>query len=90
MGKGILVVLALLLIGCTYEGTELKEYFKHPRTLIKDPLFVEYKEKRDVLESSYLRKEITYADYVKGMEDLDEIYDKEVQERESKIINSRE
>lgn len=83
--KGLLVVLAILLVGCTYEGQKLSAYFESPRSLIKDPHFTNYKEKRDALESQYLQREISYADYVKGMDELDESYAKEVQERDAKI-----
>lgn len=83
--KGLLVVLAVLLVGCTYEGQKLSTYFDSPRSLIKDPHFTSYKEKRDALESQYLQREISYADYVEKMDALDDSYAKEVKERDAKI-----
>lgn len=79
--NGIFLFSIFILFGCTYEGNNLKNYFSDPRTLIKDPHFADYKEKRDALESQYLSKEIEYADYVAKMNKLDETYAKEVKER---------
>ncbi|MBU0468458.1 MAG: hypothetical protein KKD07_01990 [Candidatus Omnitrophica bacterium] len=83
--KGLLVLLAMVLVGCTYQGEKLSSYFENPRSIIKDPHFTNYKAKRDALESQYLQKEISYADYSEGMDALDESYAKEVQERDAKI-----
>ncbi|HBG61459.1 MAG: hypothetical protein A2Y03_01455 [Omnitrophica WOR_2 bacterium GWF2_38_59] len=83
--KGLLVILAMILVGCSYQGQKLSSYFENPRSIIKDPHFTSYKEKRDALESQYLQRDITYADYVQGMDELDESYAKEVQERDAKI-----
>jgi len=86
MKKAILLISAVVLIGCTYEGEKLSTYLQHPRTFIKDPHFANYKDKRDDLESQYLKKELTYAEYVEKMDELDETYSKEVQERGA-IVN---
>lgn len=85
MKKMILLFLGLFILGCAYEGTSLKTYFENPRSLIKDPHFGEYKQKRDALESQYLKKEITYSEYVQKMDELDQAYAKEVQQRNQKI-----
>lgn len=87
--KNIMVIcLALFMFGCTYEGSSLQGYIDDPRTIVKDPHFAGYKEKRDHLESQYLNKEITYADYVAAVDELDQTYNKEVQERNSKTVRS--
>ena len=75
--KSLLLFCALALFGCSYG----QNYLENPETLIRDPHFADYKEKRDNLEIKYLRKEITYAEYVEQKGRLDETYDKEVQER---------
>ncbi len=86
MKKEILfLVLPGLLAGCTYEGKALNEYVEKPQTIITDPQFETYKEKRDELERHYLRKEITYADYVQKTKELDDAYSKEVQKRDAII-----
>ena len=82
MNKMLVFLMGIFLAGCTYEG---KNYFEQPQYLIQDPHFSDYKEKRDALESKYLSKEITYADYLKQMKELDETYSKEVQAREANI-----
>ena len=82
---GMFIVLFLLCAGCTYEGRKLSEYIEEPQTIIKDPQFETYQEKRDALEKQYLRKKITYAEYVEKTEELDAAYSKEVQKREDII-----
>ncbi len=91
MKKGMFIFLALFLVGCSdYSGQgALKDFIVHPESWLQDPHFTEYKEKRDALESAYLRKEITYADYVKQKQELDAKYDAEVNTREG-IISSEE
>lgn len=83
MKKGLLLLCALTLLGCTYG----QDYLKNPETIIRDPHFSAYKQKRDDLESAYLRKEITYAEYIEQRDRLDEIYAREVQERNAKIMS---
>ncbi len=85
MKKYAVVLLGLLLVGCSYEGRNLESYVYDPASIIQDPHFADYKEKRDALESQYLRKELSYADYKKQVEELDNKYNKEVQTRETKM-----
>lgn len=84
MKKSLLLVCALVLFGCTYG----QDYLEKPSSFIRDPHFSAYKNNRDELESSYLRKEITYAEYIEQKNKIDEQYSKEVQERNSKVIFS--
>lgn len=81
--KSLLLVCAVVLLGCTYG----QDYIDNPVSFIRDPHFTEYKDHRDDLELQYLHKEITYAEYVKAKDELDETYAKEVQERNDKIIS---
>ena len=74
----------LVLFGCTYG----QDYLDNPVSFIRDPHFSEYKDNRDDLESSYLRKEITYAEYIEQKDKLDLTYTKEIQERDSVIMSS--
>lgn len=87
----IVLILALFVVGCSgYTGQDrLKNFLVHPESWLRDPHFAEYKQKLDALESEYLRKEITYAEYVNKKNKLDAMYDREVQERTS-IISSSE
>jgi len=73
----------IVIFGCSYG----QNYLKNPSSFIRDPHFTEYKNNRDDLESSYLSKEITYAEYIEQKEKIDEKYSKEVQERNSKVIS---
>lgn len=80
MKKFIWILALLLLAGCTYQGGG--EYaLDDPESLIKDPHFTHYQEKRDALESRYLKKEITYADYLEQVKELDDTYTQEVEKR---------
>ncbi|MCK5259978.1 MAG: hypothetical protein KAJ70_02855 [Candidatus Omnitrophica bacterium] len=83
--KSLLLFCALVLFGCSYG----QNYLENPEALIRDPHFADYKEKRDDLERQYLRKEITYVEYVEGKDVLDQKYDREVQER-TDIISSQD
>ena len=85
--KLLLCVCVVSLVGCVYEGRKLSDYIENPRSFIRDPHFADYKEKRDAVESQYLSKEITYAQYVEQMRVLDDQYTKEINERNEKLSN---
>jgi hypothetical protein len=85
MKKWMLLVLACAVVGCSYQGKTFGEYLNDPQSLIKDPHFTAYKDKREQLESDYLNKKITYADYVAAVKELDNNYAREVQQRNEKI-----
>jgi len=85
MKKIILFLTLVFMFGCSYEGKQLGSYLEDPGSIIKDPHFEEYQSKRDDLESQYLRKEITYAEYLEKLNELEEMYSKEVQERQQVI-----
>jgi len=75
--KLISLLLLLVLVGCSH--------YDRPGDLFRDPHFGQYKEQQAKLESQYLNKEMSYADYMKQRDELDAKYDKEVSERDSKI-----
>lgn len=83
MKKGLLLFCVVVLFGCSYQ----QNYLESPGAFIKDPHFTDYKEKRDDLELEYVRKEITYAEYMERRDQLDAIYDRQVQERNEKIMS---
>jgi len=83
MKKSLVLICVLMLFGCTYG----QEYLERSDTFIRDPHFTKYKQNRDSLESSYLQKEITYAEYIEQRDKMDEQYSKEVQERTSVIMS---
>ena len=85
MRKHILIFIFLFLVGCTYKGQNLETYLDNPGTIVQDPHFAQYQEKRDELESQYLKKKITYAEYIEQRNKLDDMYAKEVKERDNKI-----
>ncbi len=87
--RGIFLTLALVsVLGCASGEQRLEGYLQQPETFLKDPHFTSYKEKLDALESDFLKKKITYAEYLDKKKELDETYAKEVQERSEKIIPS--
>jgi len=81
--KIFLLLFAVTILGCSYG----QNYLENPESFIRDPHFGEYKKNRDELERSYLHKEITYAEYIRQRDKMDEVYAKEVQERDN-IISS--
>jgi hypothetical protein len=84
-----LSVTLFALIGCSTGQEKLEMYVDNPKYLIKDPEFESYKGQLDDLESKYLRKEITYVEYLEQKQQFDNTYDKGVQERND-IISPRE
>lgn len=78
MKKGIILFFIFVFAGCSYGGEQLK-------TWIEDPHYMDYRQNRDELESSYLKGEITYAEYLESKKQMDDDYDREVREREQKI-----
>ena len=85
MKNAVWLILFMALAGCTYEGKPLSSYFEDPGSLIIDPHFEEYQKSLDDLESEYLQKKITYAEYTEKKKELDEKYTKEVKERNEAI-----
>ena len=69
------------LTGCSVGQEKLETYLENPGTIIKDPHFAQYQQNLDSLESEYLAKKITYAEYLERKKELDEKYTKEVKER---------
>ncbi len=85
--KMILLSFASLILGCTYAGErELSDYIDEPSVIVQDPHFANYKEKLDAVEKEYLEKKITYAQYLEQKAALDDQYNKEVKERNQKIM----
>ena len=80
-----LFLLSLVLTGC---ADKLQGYLDDPGTLLQDPHFMEYQESLDRAESQYLRKEITYAEYLDRKNRLDEKYAQDVLERQNVIENT--
>ena len=87
MKKTIALLLVLLCAGCTYEGKTFEDYMDDPGSILKDPHYGSYQEKRDALESQYLHKKITYPEYQEKLKALDDKYSQEVEER-TRIIES--
>lgn len=71
-----LLFVVLFIVGCSYGVDRIS-------TLVKDPDFAAYQEKKDDLESRYLRKQITYAQYLSQKKQLDDQYTKGVQHRQA-------
>ena len=61
-------------VGCTFSTEDVKSF-------VSDPHYVAYQNKLDVLEKSYLAKEIPYAKYLEKKKLLDEQYAREIQKR---------
>lgn len=87
----VLLFLLSAVLGCTYAGERtLEDYLSDPKTWVQDPHFANYKEKRDELESQYLQKKISYAQYLEQRTALDDKYAQEVQERNEKIMGEQD
>ena len=90
MGKilSFCIVTMMALTGCSAGQEKIQTYLENPGKLLEDPHFAEYQKNLDALESRYLAKEITYAEYLEQKKGLDEKYTKEVKDREEIISPS--
>jgi len=79
MKKIFILVLCVALFGCSYT---MKDYIENPTTILRDPLSYEHREDLNKLERAYLRKEMTYAQYLEKKKQLEEDYNRDVQNRE--------
>jgi len=89
MKKLFLIGLALMILGCSYGGDKIQGYLDEPRTLFEDPVSVEHQQALDDLERVYLRKEITYAQYLEKKKRLEEDYVRDIRGRETMIGDNR-
>ena len=85
----VVVCLFLAFTGCTIGKEKLEMYTDNPEFLIKDPHFYDYQQKLDAAEKDYLSKKITYADYLKKKEELDNHYNHDVQKRDQIISDGQ-
>lgn len=83
MKKFFVLLTLIALTGC---ADKIQSYIEHPRQLIEDPHFAAYERERSQLESSYLKEEIGYPEYLEQKEQLDRDYARDVLDRE-KIIH---
>jgi len=83
MKKSFLLIPLLIFLGCSYLQGDYD--IENPQSFFKDPHYLAYKDKRDALESLYLKKEISYSAYIEQRDALDSKYDQEVIVRENKI-----
>ena len=84
MKISVLCATFFIFMGCSYD---MQTYVDEPRTLFVDPLTVENTKALDTLEEAYLKKEISYDEYLKKKAMLEEDYAREVQKREKRIEN---
>jgi hypothetical protein len=84
MKKQWLLVCVIFLAGC---AESLETYVNDPSEIIRDPHFKQYEQSLAALESDYLNKKITYAEYVEKKKEIDDQYTQEVEERND-VLNS--
>ena len=80
----IIIGLFLLLsvAGCnSFRSGEIKD-------LVTDPHFTEYQNNMDALESSYLKGEIKYPEYLDKKKKLEDTYTQQQKKQENIILNN--
>ena len=87
MKKIIWVVFIFILVGCSAGKEKIETYVDEPQNILQDPGFATYREQLEAFEKQYLRKKITYAQYLEHKKELDEKYAKEAAELNEKIIS---
>ncbi|MCK5214548.1 MAG: hypothetical protein KAR05_04275 [Candidatus Omnitrophica bacterium] len=85
----LFILLVLFAVGCSNGGSRIKMYMDDPKTILEDPMSVNHQDALDNLESRYLRKEITYAEYLKKKRQLEEDYAKEAQKMRDTVEGVR-
>ena len=81
MKKMIIFILAVGLLGCSYGKQHVEYMLDNPPGVLADPLYEDYEAHLDALERQYLRKEISYADYVEQKQELEDQYARESNKR---------
>lgn len=76
----------VMFLGCSYN---IEKVITDPVSILRDPHYAQYQKALDELESEYLQKNITYAEYLEKKNQLEEDYTREVQEREQEIESFR-
>ena len=72
----------LLAVGCTSDGSI--------RNIVRDQQFSEYKTTLEQLETDYLQKKLTYAEYLEQKKHVEEVYQKQIDSRRDLIRNQNE
>lgn len=82
--KNMRLLLAVLLMfaGCSYGKQHVESMLDNPPRVFEDPLYVDYQQQLDALESRYLNQEISYAEYVEKKGDLEDQYTQEADRRQ--------
>jgi phage shock protein A len=89
MKRFFAVIFILVVGGCSYGSEKIKGYMEDPKTILEDPLSVGHQQAMDDLESTYLQKKITYAEYLQKKKQLEDDYQKQAQGRQDIIENAR-
>lgn len=71
--------------GCS--GERILTIMDEPVKLFEDPLSVDYQNDLDTLERRYIRKEISYVDYLEKKRRIEDDYARQVQKRRDTVEN---
>lgn len=82
----IIQLAAILLCGVSC-ADKIEKYLDDPKTLLEDPVSVNHQQALDDLERSYLRKEMTYAEYLQQKKQIEDAYTLQVEKRQQIIEN---
>lgn len=80
---GVFLVLAG---GCS--GERVLAIMDEPVKLLEDPLSVDYRHDLDVLEQRYIRKEISYVEYLEKKHRIEEDYARQERKRRDTVENT--
>ena len=86
MKKLLKLCLVIFVLGC---AQRLQTYVNDPKMIFQDPLTVNHQEALDKLESQYLHKKMTYAEYLDRKKQMEEDYAGKVQMRKEIIEDTR-
>ncbi len=84
MNKGM-ILFCLILMGCSAGAEKIKHIIENPESIIQDTQFTEYRDQLDQLERDYLKKKITYSEYLEKKKEWEDLYTRQVEERKNII-----
>jgi hypothetical protein len=85
MKKFILFLCLTAIAGCALGQHRVADVLDNPG-VFQDSLYTDYQQQADKIETRYLNKEISYADYVTKKQELEERYKKEADKRATIIL----
>ena len=87
MKKLLIVLFVVFVSGCASTTERLEAIVDDPGAILQDPGYASYQQKLDDLEKQQLQKKITYDEYLKQKNKIEEDYAREVHQQRETVEN---